>query len=41
MWAKSILQGERSEKAVTPECVLAAGALDVKEAPYTLRDAPS
>lgn len=27
MWAKSILQGERPERAVTPECVLAAGAL--------------
>lgn len=41
MWAKSILQGERPERAVTPECILAAGALEMQEAPYVPRDAPS
>lgn len=41
MWAKSILQGERPERAVTPECVLAAEVLQMQEAPYMPRDAPS
>lgn len=41
MWAKSILQGERPERAVTPKCVLAAEVLQMQEAPYMPRDAPS
>lgn len=41
MWAKSILLGEGPERAVTPECALAAGSLLMQESPYVPRGAPS